>query len=79
MTSIIFPNRSLNKVILEDSNKPNRIVQLKVSHATKSVIVIEIFDIKVVYAIYPRVYTSRHYGISKTYTFTYLTFLSKEN
>ena len=30
--SIIFPTRSLNKVILGDSNRPNRIVQMNVLH-----------------------------------------------
>ena len=28
LASIIFPTRSLNKVFLDDSNKPNRIVQI---------------------------------------------------
>ena len=33
------------------------------SHASYSVIVIEKCNIKIVYAIYPMVYTSRYYGI----------------
>ena len=62
MASIIFPNKSLDKVILEVSNRPNRIVQMNVLHAIYSVIVLEIFEVKVVYAIYPWVYTSMQYG-----------------
>ena len=45
------------KVILEDSDKPNIIVQMNRLH---SVTVTEIFD--VMYAIYSRVYISKHYG-----------------
>ena len=33
-----------------------------------SVIVIEKFNVIILYAIYPRVYTSRHYDISNIYT-----------
>ena len=64
LVSIIFPTRSLNKVIYMDSDRTNRIVQTNVLHVIYSVIVIYIFNVKVVYAIYPRVYTSRHYGIN---------------
>ena len=49
-------------VILDDSNRPNSFVQINVLHAVYSVIFVQIFDAKIVYAIYPRVYTSRHCG-----------------
>ena len=45
--SIIILTRSLNKVILGDYNRPNRIVQINVLHDIYSVIVI--YDAKVVY------------------------------
>ena len=60
LASSIFTTRYLNKVILDDSNRPIMIVQINVLHVLYGVIVIEIFDVKV---IYPRVYASRHYGI----------------
>ena len=66
LASIIFPTRSLNKVVLDNYNRPNRIVQMNVLHVIYSVIVIEIFDEKVVYEIYPRVYKLRHSGMHKT-------------
>ena len=47
MVSIIFPTRSLIKVIFDDSNIPERIVQMNVLHFIYSfiVLVICIFDI----------------------------------
>ena len=56
LASIIFPLRSLNMVILDDSKRPNRIVQTKGVHALYNVI----HSYK--YLMF-RVYTSRHYGI----------------
>ena len=50
-------------IILQNSDRPNRIVQMNILHVIYSVIGIQIFGVKVVYAIYPRVYTSRNYGI----------------
>ena len=50
-------------MISDDSNKPNRIVQMNGLHASYNTIVIEIFDVKIVNAINSRVYTSRRYGI----------------
>ena len=47
LASIIILTRSLNKVILGDYNRPNRIVQINVLHDIYSVIVI--YDAKVVY------------------------------
>ena len=40
LASIIFPTRPLNKVILDDSNIPNRIVQMNVLHVKYCVIAI---------------------------------------
>ena len=40
LVSYIFPSGSLNKLILEDFNKPNRIVQINALHAIYSVKVI---------------------------------------
>ena len=51
LASIIFPTRSLNKIILDDSDRPNKIVQMNVLHAIYSVIVLYIIEVKVVYAI----------------------------
>ena len=62
LTSIIFSARSLYNIILDDSNRPIRIVQMNVLHVIYIGIVIEKIDVKVVYEIYPRVYTSRHHG-----------------
>ena len=65
MNSIISGIRFLNKAIYDDSDRPNRIVQMNGSHALYSVIVIEKFKVKIVYAIYPMFYyTSRHYGMN---------------
>ena len=44
-----------------------------------SIIVIEIFDAKVVYTIFPRVYTSRHYGNSRIYQYCLKRFSFVEN
>ena len=49
LTSIISMIKSLNKVILDNSHRPNIIVQINFLHVIYSVIVIEIFDVKVVY------------------------------
>ena len=62
LNSNIFWMKSLNKVILDYSDKPNRIAQINVLHDLYNVKVIEIFDVEVAYAIHSRVYTSRHYG-----------------
>ena len=66
VNSIISKIKSLNKVFLNDSDRQNNIVQMNGLHVIYSVI--EIFDVKVVYAIYSRVYASRHYGMSKIRT-----------
>ena len=50
-------------IILDISDRPNMIVQLNALYVIYSVIIIYIFDVKAVYAIYLRIYTSRHYGI----------------
>ena len=39
-----------------DSDKTNRIAQMNGSHASYNVIVIPIFNVKIVYAIFPRVF-----------------------
>ena len=49
--------KSLKKVILVNSDRLNRIVQINESYDIYSVKVIELFDVEIVYAIYPRVYT----------------------
>ena len=51
LVSIIFLTRSLNKVILGDSIGPNMIVQINGLHVLYNVLVIQIFDVKVLYAI----------------------------
>ena len=52
MISNNFQSSSLNKAILGDSNRSNRIVQMNILHAIYSVLkVIEIFYAKFVYAI----------------------------
>ena len=56
LASTIFSIRSLNKVILDNSDRPNRIVQMNILCVLYSVIVIKVFDVKVVYAIYPILY-----------------------
>ena len=53
----------LSKIILDDSDKPNRIVQMNGLHATYSYSHINVYDVKVMYTIYPMIYISRHYGI----------------
>ena len=57
LTSIISRIKSLNKVFLDYSYRPQRNVQMNVLHAVYSVIVIEIIDAKIVYAIYLTVFT----------------------
>ena len=57
----IFPIKSLNKLILYDSNIPKKIAQMNALYTIYSAIVIEMFDVKFVYAIYPRIYI--HQGI----------------
>ena len=47
----------------------NRIVQINNIFVLYRVIVIKIFDVKIVYAIYPRIYTLRHYGTNKCNNF----------
>ena len=48
-----FQNKILlSKVILDDSDRSNSIVQINVLHAIYSVIIIQIFDVKVVYEIH---------------------------
>ena len=65
---------------MNDSDKSNSIVQINISHVLFSVRIIEIFEIKIVNAINPRVYTSRHYGklfggIKQIDTFDFLTYV----
>ena len=55
--------RYLKKNFLAIFNKPNSIVQINGLHVIYSVIFIRIFDVKVVYTIFPRVYTSIYYGM----------------
>ena len=63
LASIIFSTRPLKKIILNDSDRLNRIIQKNVFHVIYNVKIKEIFDVKVVNAIYPRVYTV-HQGIT---------------
>ena len=56
LASIIFSSRSLNKFILEDSNRPNRIVHINEINVIYSVIFFKIFDVKVVFAFYTKEY-----------------------
>ena len=50
-------------MILIERYTPNTIVQMNGLQVINSVIVIEIFDVTVMYPIYSRVYTPRNYGI----------------
>ena len=58
----IFSIRSLNEVILDDSDRWKTIVQTNGLYVKYNVIIIETFDVKVVYSIYHMIYTSRNYG-----------------
>ena len=63
VTSIISRIKYLNKVILDDSDRPNKTVQMNVLNSKYSIIVIKIFNVKITYVIYCKLNTSRHYGI----------------
>ena len=56
---IISSIKYLGKVTLNYSDRPNMIVQINRLHA------VYIFDVKVVYTIYPRLNTPRHYRYSQ--------------
>ena len=52
----LHQDKNLNRITLEDSDRPNWIVQRNNLSVLYSVIVIEIFDVNVGFAIYPMVY-----------------------
>ena len=60
---IILRIKSLNKVILEDSDRPNRIVQINAIHVKYSVIFFKIFDAKEC-DLHSKVYIYIHQGIT---------------
>ena len=45
-----------------NSGRSHKIVQVNTLHDLDGILVIEIFEFKVVYTIYPRVFLSRNYG-----------------
>ena len=47
-----------------NTGRPHKIVQVNTLHELNGILVIEIFEVKVEYTIYPRELLSRHYGIS---------------
>jgi len=54
LTPIIFRIKCLNQVIYINSSRPHKIVQVKTLHVLGGILVIEIYEIKVVDMIYPR-------------------------
>ena len=69
MAPIICQTKWLNPVTYINSNIPHKIEQVNILHALYDRIVIEIFEVKVVYKIYPKGLLSRHYGILVTFSF----------
>ena len=54
MTPIISRTKWLNPVTYTNSSRPHKIVQVNVLHVIYDILVIEIFEVKVVYKIYPQ-------------------------
>ena len=63
MTSIIYRTKWLNPAAYNSFDRAHKIVQVNTFYDLYGIIIIEKFELKVVYKIYPGGLLSKHYGI----------------